>query len=191
MTRSTRDGRQGNVQMRSRRNSYWATDACIDSRRGRRTDRNPWAGVAIVPTKIHGEELDGPARIMWFEVGYWSPPQAELIGCLTAHVLARSDGEGRPVVFTDCQATRQILDGFLEQYRMKRTLPQLASLVEAMGDEASRVQLHWRPRRSTHSMRVVDDLLSLKNRRIGEDPDEGWAELSWDDLLDRAKGLAP
>ncbi|WP_307545433.1 hypothetical protein [Streptomyces sp. V3I8] len=133
-------------------------------------------------------------RRLQFEVEHWSSPQVELLGCLTAHVLARSNDELRPVIFNDFQAVEHLLDSVLGLRPFKRAdrftpLPQLFDLIEAMGDEVDYVHVHWLPRCSTPALKLVDSLVDRRLRDEREAP-EVWSELTFDDLLIKAKGIS-
>jgi hypothetical protein len=170
--------------------SFWSSDAYVDPVRGNSavaagTSR---ATVAMVPTSREGA-VTGLAHVLDFPEDSGSTPQAELLGCLAAHVLARVNGEEAPVILTDFQAAESFLDSVLGLRTMKRPkkytpMAQLTSLIEIMGEEVEYVHLHWIPRKSTDAMQLVDRLCS----RRASKPEQGvhWEVLGFEDLMSLA-----
>ncbi|MFE6000383.1 hypothetical protein ACFQ6C_26540 [Streptomyces sp. NPDC056454] len=165
--------------------TFWAADASIDVALNEGRDRSSKARVAVAPSLANGD-ADGPVWVCDLRITHWSTPQTELLACLVAHVLAREDGEGSPVIFTDFQAAERLLDSILGLRPMKRPetfqpLPQLALLMEALGEELDYVHLHWLPRRSTPALALADKAACRRNQQS--------EKLVFEDLLSAADRL--
>ncbi|PPS89559.1 hypothetical protein [Streptomyces sp. MH60] len=146
--------------------TLWACDASMHAEKD-------MARVAIVPTNRWGE-VDGPAHLIRVPVPSPASAQAELLGVIACHIMARSAGERSPVVLSDCRGTQ----GLLRDYQYGRTaqrtraLPFLAEVVESLGREIHRVKPPvFMYRRTTASLDFADGLASRigqRVRRMGE-----------------------
>ncbi|MFE6739832.1 hypothetical protein [Streptomyces tubercidicus] len=148
--------------------------------------------MTLVPSSADGEERGTPLRFS-FDVEHYDSAQLHVVACLVAHTVARSRGEERPVIITPFDGADRILGfarGTLVPKRRRRRsferLPITTALLHALGSEADRVAIQWRPVRSTASMKLASALAGI-NPKPGAA--QWWMELTYREIWRLAKDL--
>lgn len=174
--------------------TWWSADAHLDALRTAVTPLVPYtATLAIVPTGPEGAERGTPLRIR-FQVPRPDAAQLHLVACLVAHTVARSRGEEYPLIISPREDTDRLLGyarGTLERNPLRRKafrrLPVTGALLHALGDEADRIQICWRPSRSTSAMRIASAVLRPPRQLDGH---KWWLDLQFREVWRQAKDLS-